>query len=346
MIGTIRLRKSLLDFQIRQRWIVGDDKLIGFLCHLKTPTQQDDDPPPLYLSSSTRNVPHSVAHRWYHTMSSRKSSVAWTSKQQKDELSIALVSSRRGYASSLQRTNSNESFKNLDTMMIQSKSTDARSSSTDHSSSNNINVNKLMDTPPASSSATLRSRIRYQASCYRDSAVEKYHEFRESPGATAKAGAKSFGEMIKMYGPVFVGVYGTVYFSTLMTLWAGVESGILDPVSLFSWIGQGNDASTKASTVQLVLDFMSHHTMTKPYIHFVEENPSVANLAVAWIAVKFTEPFRLAVALSITPRVARYFGYGPKKIDDDNDDENDKTKHIDDTARSSNASKMSIDKDP
>jgi Protein of unknown function (DUF1279) len=160
--------------------------------------------------------------------------------------------------------------------------------------------------------------MKVTATTYRDNAVEKYHEFRDAPGATAKAGAKSFGDMIKMYGPVFIGVYGSIYLTTLMSLWAGVESGILDPISLFHMMGQSSSSDNgvettriATSTVQLVLDFMSQHQITQPYMYIVEENPSVANFGVAWIAVKFTEPFRLALALSTTPRVARYFGYGP-----------------------------------
>ena len=133
--------------------------------------------------------------------------------------------------------------------------------------------------------------------------------------------------MLQQYGPVFVGTYGTLYLSTLALFFVGVESGTLDPVLLFQWLGQTQDPSggtAAESTVDLVVEFMQNHTWTQPYAHVMEKNPSVANLAVAWIAVKFTEPIRLALSVAVTPRLARYFGYGsssqPETEDNDADD--------------------------
>jgi len=159
-----------------------------------------------------------------------------------------------------------------------------------------------------------REELRCRAEDARDSARTHMQEFREHPGQSARDGAKSMGGMIRKYGPVFVGTYATVYFSTLALLFAGVESGALDPIVLFGWLGQGGGAEGAGaeSTVQLVVDFMESHSLTQPYAHVIEKNPSVANLAVAWIAVKFTEPIRLAVSLAATPRVARYLGYNPR----------------------------------
>jgi len=161
-----------------------------------------------------------------------------------------------------------------------------------------------------------RQEYRERADVYRNSAREHYKEFKEHPGETAKEGAKTISGMIKQYGPVFVGTYASVYFLTLAGLFAGVESGVLDPVVLFGWLGQ--DTGETANTVQLVVDFMENHAITKPYAHVIENNPAVANLAVAWIAVKFTEPIRLAASIGLTPRVARYFGYSKKTTVDAN----------------------------
>ena len=71
------------------------------------------------------------------------------------------------------------------------------------------------------------------------------------------------------------------------------------------------------NTVKLVIDFMEQYEFTSKYVHIVEKRPEVANLAVAWIAVKFTEPLRLATSLAITPRIARYFGIQPKEVPPD-----------------------------
>jgi hypothetical protein len=157
---------------------------------------------------------------------------------------------------------------------------------------------------------SMRDRFQDRASGMRDNVSGHYAEFREHPGASARKGAKTVGEMFRMYGPVFVGTYATIYVSTLGALYAGVQSGALDPVALFGWLGQ--DTGDCHNTVDLVVDFMQKHTFTESYAPSVEKHPHLANLAVAWIATKFTEPIRLAIALPLTPRIARYFGYGPQ----------------------------------
>jgi hypothetical protein len=121
--------------------------------------------------------------------------------------------------------------------------------------------------------------------------------------------------MLRQYGPVFLGVYISVYFATLGALFLGVESGIMDPAGLFEMLGHSDDATGETkNTVKLVIEFLEHYEFTAKYIPLVERRPEVANFAVAWIAVKFTEPLRLAVSLAITPRIARYFGIKPKPL--------------------------------
>jgi len=116
------------------------------------------------------------------------------------------------------------------------------------------------------------------------------------------------GGMARQYGPVFVGAYGTLYLATLGSIYGGIQSGALDPVVLMDWI-HPPEGESAASTVHVVVEWMEHYSFTKPYAPVVEKHPYVANLAVAWIATKFTEPIRFGVTLAITPRVARYFGY-------------------------------------
>lgn len=157
---------------------------------------------------------------------------------------------------------------------------------------------------------SMRDRFNDRASGLRDNVTGHYTEFREHPGESARKGAKTVGGMFRMYGPVFVGTYLTVYVSTLGALFGGVQSGALDPVALFGWLGQ--DTGDFHNSVDLVVDFMQKHTITESYAPSVEKHPHLANLAVAWIATKFTEPFRLAVAIPLTPRIAQYFGYGPR----------------------------------
>lgn len=142
-------------------------------------------------------------------------------------------------------------------------------------------------------------------------------EFREKPVEVTKQGAKTFGGMLRQYGPVFVGTYFSVYMTTLGLLFSGVHSGILDPVALLSLLGHGGGGAEgeTLSTVQLVVKFMNKYDFTRPYSPIMETYPAAANLAVAWIAIKFTEPIRLPTALFLTPHVARLIGWTEKKTE-------------------------------
>jgi hypothetical protein len=51
----------------------------------------------------------------------------------------------------------------------------------------------------------------------------------------------------------------------------------------------------------------------------VERNPHMANLAVAWIATKFTEPIRLGFAVLIVPKIARTLGFANKTAFEEED---------------------------
>jgi hypothetical protein len=123
-----------------------------------------------------------------------------------------------------------------------------------------------------------------------------------------RTGAKGLSGMMRKYGPVFVGTYFGVYLTTLGSLFAGVQSGLLDPAYLFSLFGHV-DAGETLNTVDLVVDWMKNHSFTEPYAPWMEERPYLANFAVSWIAVKFTEPIRMPVAIGLTPRVSRFLGY-------------------------------------
>lgn len=167
---------------------------------------------------------------------------------------------------------------------------------------------KSESSPPEQHNAS--SSLRERAAHFRESVHDHYTEFRQNPRGTTVSGAKSLGGMIKQYGPVFIGTYMGVYLTTLGSFYLGVQSGVLDPIVLFQQLKITEVEA--ASSVQLVVSFMEQHDITKPYAHIVEQNPYMANFAIAWIAVKFTEPVRLPVALAITPRVARWLGYSKK----------------------------------
>eukprot|EP00339_Tiarina_fusa_P029571 CAMPEP_0117081570 /NCGR_PEP_ID=MMETSP0472-20121206/57473_1 /TAXON_ID=693140 ORGANISM="Tiarina fusus, Strain LIS" /NCGR_SAMPLE_ID=MMETSP0472 /ASSEMBLY_ACC=CAM_ASM_000603 /LENGTH=239 /DNA_ID=CAMNT_0004809517 /DNA_START=131 /DNA_END=850 /DNA_ORIENTATION=+ len=157
------------------------------------------------------------------------------------------------------------------------------------------------------SSSSVRS-FSAAATDEKDGTFRERMEGRKEQGLLAMANA---GELAKRYGPVFVGTYFSIYFGTLGLLFAGIETGALDPAYVLSWVSE--DANEAKSTVQIITDFLEHYTLTKPMAPFVERNPGVANLAVAWIATKFTEPIRLVLAAAVVPKVARTLGYSGAK---------------------------------
>ncbi|KAL7563634.1 hypothetical protein ACA910_013373 [Epithemia clementina (nom. ined.)] len=160
--------------------------------------------------------------------------------------------------------------------------------------------------------------VRARAQHLREGAKASFTEFREHPGQSVSSGAKSFTGMVRAYGPMFAVVHVTLYFATISALFVGVDSGVLDPVYLMSHVGSATAdgvATETKNTVDLVVEWMQHHTWTESMAPVIERNPHFASFAVAWIAVKFTEPLRLPISLFLTPRLARYFGWRPKKLD-------------------------------
>jgi len=201
-----------------------------------------------------------------------------------------------------------ESSHQIHAASLSSSSSDTASSGTD----NDGNQGKLRSENWRARAANMRENARERATHMRDSAEKSMKEFREDPKESMKSGAKSFSDMMQKYGPIFVGVHLSVYFASLAALFAGVDSGIMDPGNLMSMLGSGTDgASETKDTVEYVVDWMNNHSWSKSMAPFIERNPHFASLAVAWIAVKFTEPIRLPISLYLTPGVARYLGQEP-----------------------------------
>lgn len=150
----------------------------------------------------------------------------------------------------------------------------------------------------------------------------------------------SFRTMMRRYGSVFFGTYFAVYFSTIGCLFVSVQSGYMDAMYIISLItgsaspmdpgGVADPETIKEAktTVNHLVEFLESYSMTKPVAPMVEENPWTGNLAIAWIATKFTEPIRFAATVAMTPAVARFFGHkptptavekGPIRVVDDDD---------------------------
>lgn len=193
----------------------------------------------------------------------------------------------------------------------------------------NATTNHTDDTPDSSDVLTRRERI-----------VMASQLGAERGKAMAKQGAITTYQKVKQYGPVFVVTYGSLYLITLSSIYVGVDSGTIDPVTMFSYINSittgahdalGGDMMGSAgesaedgmevskTTAHMVIEYLQHYSITRPVVPFLEKNPHFANLGVAWVATKFTEPIRLVVTMGIVPRLADYFGYKPQTLENNQD---------------------------
>mmetsp|Transcript_16272 Transcript_16272/g.27087 ORF Transcript_16272/g.27087 Transcript_16272/m.27087 type:complete len:289 (-) Transcript_16272:45-911(-) len=132
----------------------------------------------------------------------------------------------------------------------------------------------------------------------------------------AKKGAKTSLEKLRLYGPVFAGTYFVLYMGTIVGLYAGVDAGLIDPIQIMGYINGGEAESLEESktTANLIIEYLEHYTLTRPAVPFLEKNPHFANLGVAWVATKFTEPVRLVVAMVVVPRLAKSLGLVPPEL--------------------------------
>jgi len=147
--------------------------------------------------------------------------------------------------------------------------------------------------------------------------------------------------LFKKYGTVFVGTYLGIYGLTLISFFVTIDFGLLDPdtfsqifkvskdmacetADVIGPVGTGssmNEAANAYATdaaneisedrrtlVEIISGYLQSWEWTSKYAEKLSENPHLANLAVAWFMVKFTEPFRLAAAVIVTPKVSRALG--------------------------------------
>jgi len=105
--------------------------------------------------------------------------------------------------------------------------------------------------------------------------------------ASSSSSAEKPGKLrllVREYGAVGVGTYISVYLSTLASLYAAIESGVVpaaDAIGLLRRIGADR------------------------FIDLDKLSPKAGSFAIAWIMAKFTEPLRAALVFAITPRIAR-----------------------------------------
>lgn len=164
--------------------------------------------------------------------------------------------------------------------------------------------------------------------------------------STAQKGRLLFNK----YGAVFVGTYFGIYFATLGSFFVCLDFGLLDPdvlsqifkvskdmacetADIMGPPGTGssmNEAANAYATemnadmkqdrrtmVDIITGYLLSWDWTSEYAEKLSDNPHLANLALSWFIVKFTEPVRLAAAVIVTPKVADLLGQKEAKETDD-----------------------------
>ena len=127
--------------------------------------------------------------------------------------------------------------------------------------------------------------------------VLRYSTTDSTTSNDEKKPAKNVRELMKTYGPVAIGIYGTVYIGTLGLMYELVYNNV---------IGVGDAISLLQSTG---LD---------QYVDMTLIDKKTGDFALAWILTKFTEPIRLIGTLSITPPIARKMGWVKKTDEKEN----------------------------
>lgn len=138
----------------------------------------------------------------------------------------------------------------------------------------------------------------------------------DSKTGTEKAMTKGRG-LVQKYGYTFVATYLGVYVVTLGALFTGLDSGLIDPMSITNielpWHTTGADEGANATTdkedfdsaVDFVVSYMKKFPWTAPYTDVVMKNPHMANLGLAWVATKLTEPIRLPISIGIVRKLKK-----------------------------------------
>lgn len=106
----------------------------------------------------------------------------------------------------------------------------------------------------------------------------------------------------KNYGIVAIGTYAGIYVSVLSSVFFALEYDVFNAATF------GFDP---AAAVQKVCDLVEYSTGNKGLPAYIREHPKVGTFAIAWVMTKFTEPVRLAVAITIVPSVARFLRFAP-----------------------------------
>jgi len=174
---------------------------------------------------------------------------------------------------------------------------------------------KFFSTSTTSSKSTTNEKA--TVTTFRDRWGGGKSKYEEESSSKEKVRTKQTSyQMLKQYGPVFIGTYTTLSITTLGGFYGSISSGIIDPVTIMGYLTTTTDdgsisGQTTTTTSQVIIDYLNtnYSWSQTTVVPFLESNPYFANLAIAWVAMQMTEPARILVCFAVVPKLAKYLGF-------------------------------------
>ena len=122
-------------------------------------------------------------------------------------------------------------------------------------------------------------------------------------------------EMWTQYGMIFIGTYLTTYVITLGSVYVAMENGVIRtrPKKNKPQVETDEEEDFDMITTTNRIVALAERLGVAKWLDIERVDARSGTFLLAWIATKFTEPFRLALTVAVTPRIARLLGRAPKK---------------------------------
>jgi hypothetical protein len=111
---------------------------------------------------------------------------------------------------------------------------------------------------------------------------------------------------------LFTKQYGIVYFSTYWLTWGGVTYGVYKGLDM-GWITYENWKWLHLDTLHEYYEYYGEKLGYDMEKHPI--TPKTDKMLIAFMTGKITKPFQMVFSIGITPSIARYLGYAPKKTE-------------------------------
>eukprot|EP00644_Phytophthora_capsici_P006978 jgi/Phyca11/526248/estExt2_fgenesh1_pm.C_PHYCAscaffold_80118 len=170
-----------------------------------------------------------------------------------------------------------------------------------------------MQQPRARSPSILNSFAASRASVLRrtSSSVSKTTGENVAASTEGMSHMERLKDLWRKYGIVAIGTYLTMYGSVLGSIYLAIDQGWVRTSKRTSSKGEGQSEET-FNLVTTTNKCFAEDMGIAQYLEVERVTSKSGTFLLAWIATKFTEPFRLALTIAVTPRIARFLGRAPK----------------------------------